>query len=607
MDQRKLVCLVTALLAVFVFGSQLSLAAEPAPDLKSVLRDDAFGVVWVPSVGKLVESISKFVPGGGAVNAQLSNVLAEIGLPKDEALKAPVALMVLPPADADDAPHFVALIGLKPDKWLDAKGAPDKDGVYDAGNGTRLMVYKGFIAAAPERRDLLVLQKTAEQAKPLVLSEHAAKLMEKAQLFAHVNIPLILKTYEEKIKEGRTLLVEKIKNDAEAVVPEDLVTGGFDFMIKLANEVKSVDVAADFDIEGLKFTCASSVDPQGHVSRYLAAMGKPTVAPTKLPVLQQYMMACWVQADPKMIDMFLTDNSLIIDWLMKTMKTEPGKLQAIAPPMKALLEKSKGIIGNQMAMAMGFTNDGMSLAGVTDVRKPAEYRKLMTEAIATYNKILPDLMKSLADGQLDMQYMLEPDAATVAGTKVDRLKMTMTADDPEKQAAIDKAMTIYGPNGFDTLQAIVGNRALSCMGEKAMASTIALLQGNGEALNDDSTIKKLKEKLSPAQNLLCYVVPARLMEFGIAQAMKMQNRPAPNPIPFATPLAVGMRPVDAKTLACELYLPQACIMECMSAAMPMMGGGPMPPPGDQNLDDNEDDNGAAEDGEAEDAPAKDDE
>ena len=611
MDQRRFAHLVIGFLAIVIIGAPLAIAAEPAADLKSALRDDAFGVIYVPSIEKLIEGISKFVPGGQMVGVQATNVLAQIGLPKDETLKAPLAGLLLPPAEGNDNPHFVILLGLAPGKWLDAKGEADADGIYEIGDRC-LMVYKGFIAFAPERDDLLVLNNTAEKAKPYLPTPQAAKLMDKAQAFIHVNLALVLQTYENKIKEGRDKLVEKMKagdeNNPGNIMPDNLVAGGFDFMITLAKEVRSADVALGFDPEGLKLDGVTSVDPAGHISRYVSAMGKPAAPQAKLPVLQQYVMACWLQADPKVIDMLLTDSSLITDWLMKEMKPEAGKGEAIAAAMKIILEKHKGMLGRQMAFDMALGTDGMAMASVVDLLKPDEYRKLLPETIAAYNKLLPDMMQAMTKGQVDAQYIFEPAAETVAGTKVDRLKMVMTADTVEKQAALDKAMAMYGPNGFEYLMAVTGDQLVSSMGDEVMAKALAAAQGNGEVLNDDQTVKKLKEKLSPGQNVLMYMVPARFEEFGIVQAMKQMGRPAPNPIPFATPLVAGMRPLDAKSIACELYLPQACIMECISAAMPMMGGGPAPPPGDndnQNLD-NEDDGGGGNGGaEDDDAPADD--
>ncbi|HUU69652.1 MAG TPA: hypothetical protein VM186_09010, partial [Planctomycetota bacterium] len=137
---------------------------------------------------------------------------------------------------------------------------------------------------------------------------------------------------------------------------------------------------------------------------------------------------------------------------------------------------------------------------------------------------------------------------------------------------------MYGPNGLESLIAVTGKHMVVTMSDEMMEKTLNLLKGQQmDVLNDDLLVKKMRGKLGPGQNVVAMLVPARFMEFGMGMMSKMTGRKAPVPIPFATPVSVGMKALDARTASVEAYIPQACIMECTTVMTTMiMGGGPMP-------------------------------
>jgi len=593
MNHKKLWCCCCCI-AILVIAAGTPFAAETAPQpkaLSAVLPENALVVIWAASPDQLMKSVGRFVPMLAPQLPQLAQEAVKIGLPAD-VVASPVAFVVLPPADPaeDDEPVTALLISPKDQAaMLKTLGEADEKGVYRMEHNS-FSLFQGFVAGAEDSGTLEALKGAT---KPYVPTTEAAKLLAKAQVFVHVNLPLVMKTYAAQIQKGRQGFADGFKkamkqakqnpgaNMMANMMSEKVVLQAFDLCMSIAKEVESVDVAVSFDKEGLKVDAVTSAAETGHISRYLTAFGKADRPDITLPLLPQYAAAFWWQWDEKVQDMIISDATLVIDSVVKALALENA--DATVKSFKDIMEPWKGMMTGQVGMAMSMTADGMQLSEVIGVKKPNQFKPIMEKAFSFYNDLMATILATMPDNKMNIKYVYETNAKTIGGVSLDRVKTEMTTDTPEAQAALDKMMGIYGPDGLSYYLGTAGNNAVMCMGEGATEQTLNLINGDGgpEVLNDDQAVKKARAKLAPQQHMTMLLVPARLCEFGVIMMTKMTGREAPNAMPFASPAAFGFRAIDKKNMACEMYLPQSCISECITAFMPMMMGAMG---GDQQID-----------------------
>ena len=569
--------LVLLAIAIIVCVSMAESFAADAVDLKPSLRDDAYVTVYTPTLKGLLDHVEQLVPQAKMLSMQAVTWMSQMGLPKDETMAAPVAFMWFATEEGEE-PHVVLLFGMKTGDWLKAMGEANADGIF-ARDGSSLMAVPDAVAFAPDNDSLIAYKKLTAVASPYKPTANAAKLLAKADLFVHVNLPETLAKYETDIMEAVARMLESMGNmPGQAMMVSKMYGSMFLQLLNLADEVDSVDVALQFDQEGLKITGLTSVGEKGELTGYLRALGKPERADIRLPLVEQYSIAMWAQWDRKLFDALLADGAFLADWLAGMAKDQPGNEAALAA-MKDAMKAQGQMLGSQFAQVVKMSPDGMAMSQIVEVQNLDEARKLTAQTVNAYNQIIQMLLKAEGgDAPMNIDYTYQADAKTIAGEKVDVMKTTITAANADMQAQLDKVMAMYGPNGMDTLIGGTGKHMAVSMSDEMMEKTLSLLKGQQmELLNDGLLVKKMRGKLSPGQNVVAMLVPARFAEFAGGMMAKMTGRNASDPIPFATPVSAGLKAVDPRTASVEAYVPQACITECTTVVMTMMGGGTAPP------------------------------
>jgi len=597
MNRRRLfaVLLVTSVLALMPAAPRAWSEAQP---LLSVLPDDALVILWSPDPGGLIAGINQFTPGPQAdiPLMELEDGLAEAGIP-EEVLEAPAAVVIRAPENWDnknEEPHVVFLFCARNlDAAVQALGKPDADGIYGA--DPAMMPYRGYLAVGGDGKDALKALKAAPH-KPYEPSAQAKKIMENAQLFAHVNITGWLNAFAPEIDELRREIRTEMEMELEAeMVGEDLdpmaqafvlvvrklLPDATDFFFELMKEFKSFDAAAQFDPQGLNITSLTAVTEKGYVARYLVpseGLGKLDPA---LPALDRFLGAAWYKWDEKSMDALFADYEKVASWALSAMPSEEGEAKALMEKFASILENAKELIGKNFGCVVNFSDGAMGLAEVVEVNNPDKVKAVMATNIATSNEIVDSMLKLSEEAPFEFKYVYEPDFKTIAGVSTDRMKAVFTAADPAVQPELDKAMSIYGPEGMSYLVGVVGDKLVMSMSEKDMERALAATQGRaaGGLLADDPSVRSMANKIGLDKDMIVMFVPVRAIEMTAQMMMKMsgQEGEPPAPLPFATPVAFGSKTVDATTVRCDAYVPQACIAECMTAVMGVMmmgmGGG----------------------------------
>ena len=574
MNSRCSLVLLAIAIAMFVPAAEM-LAAD-AVDLKPSLRDDALVTVYTPTLKGLLDNLAKLVPQAQMLSMQAVTWMSGVGLPKDEAMAAPAAFTLFS-LEGEDQAHVVMLFGVKGGDWLKAMGEPNADDILERA-GTSLMGLPNAVAVAPDTDALIAYKKFIAAPNPYKPTANAAKLLAKADLFAHVNLPAILAKYDADITDAVARMLESMNNmPGQAMMFSKVYGSMFIQLLKLADEVQSVDAAFQFDEEGLKITGLTAVEEKGQITSCLQALGKPERADVRLPVVEQYAIGAWAQWDKKLIETLLADGGFIADWLAGMAKDQPGNEQVLSA-MKDAMKAQGQLMGSQFAQVMRMSANGMAMSQIVEVQNPDEARKLTAKTVNVYNQIMQMALKAQGDAPMSIEYTYEADAKTIAGEKVDVMKTSVTAADAAMQAQFDQIFAMYGPNGMETLIGGTGKHMVVTMSDEMMEKTLNLLKGQQmEVLNDDLLVKKMRGKLTPSQSAVALIVPARFAEFAAGMMAKMMGGKAPDPIPFATPVSAGLRAIDARTASAELYVPQACIMECTAVITKMMT--PMAPGG----------------------------
>jgi len=572
----------------------------PAKPLISVLPEDSLVTVWSPDPDQLIKSINLFTPGPQAdiPMGEITAGMTEFGIPQ-EILNAPAALLVRARANwanKNEEPYIILLFSVKDlDAVIGALGVPDPNGIY--GTDPYMMSYQGYLAFSGDKKALNALK--VAKAKPYEPSDEAAKLMENAQIFAHVNITGWLDAFEGELEDARKEIKTEIQQGLDAKlqggelnpmhetftpVLKKLMPDAIDFFFELIKEFKSLDAAATFDLQGLRVMSATTVAEKGCIARYIVpSEGLGELAPA-LPVLDRFMMAFWMRYEEKVAETFLADYESIAKWALNALGGEAPEVDAAVKDLGSILKGTMSLVTGQRASAvMNYSDGAMGFAEVIEVKKPDELRALNAKAIEVTNRFIDQFVKRATENELpfEFKYIYEEEFKTIGGVKVDRVRVVFTAADPDAQAELDRAMSVYGPEGLNYLFAVVGEKFIVCLSEKAMERTIATVQGKpgADLLADDPSVKSMANKVGLDKDAIFMIVPARFLEMSVQMMMKMmpQGGQPPLPLPFATPAVFGTKSIEGRILRCDAYVPQACIAECMTVVMGimmMMGGGP---------------------------------
>ena len=590
MDRRSGGVMMFAAMLLAACLPALQATAQEEKPLEDILPQNALVTFWSPDPVKLIESVNGFTPGTDADIPALFQIAAEHFAVPENVFEAPAAVVIFPGEEGEesDGPPGAFLFSMKVlDALKETLGEPDDEGVYEGtnpdGEGFFATTYRGYAAFSESKAYLKALAAAGE---PYAPSAEAKKIRAGAQLFVHVNVPLVLEIFKEQIEQMREQIAESMTITVPDGTPDvqtaqQMKLRAVDFMFGLIKEFKSFDAAISFDAQGLKIMTATAVTKTGNIARYLTPSDGLGKLEPPLPALDQFAIAAWGKWDEKMLDTLLSDYQQIVKWFLGALP----ETDKIAKDAALIFEELKGCYGERFATVMNMSDAGMGVAQVVEVKKPDQIKDIMVRSADTFAKIMPAFMSMSPNPAASFKYTYEPNVATIAGVKVDRLKAAFNSDDPEVTAAMDAMMKLYGPDGLSQLLAVVDDKLVISMSEEAMELALGAIQGRVgvELLRDDLVVKSMTKKIGLDKDVIFLIVPVRMIELGATMMAKMMGNEgnAPIPMPFATPAAFGAKAVEGGILRCDAYVPQACIAECVAAAMGMMGvmmgGGGMQP------------------------------
>ena len=562
---------------VLMLAAQHVPAGEPAKPLISVLPDDAMVVVWAPNTNELFKVIVKFMPDSAGVEIpQVPDFL-----PK-ETLNLPAAIVIMPPVDVEDDPEppMPVFLLTVPNLADIMKNGADDDGLFGAfDDDLYIMQWKGYAAVGMDRETLLAFKALPDKA--FAPSPDAAKLITNAQVFAHVNMPLVMQTYETTLRDAAEDMTDEMGDEMgeNGAMWQGTVKLMFDFYIAAGKQIASVDAAGAFDREGVKVSCVVSIKKESKVAPFLLSIKKIDKPDMKLPVLERYCIAAWSNHDAEMFDKLLGMLGNLMDANVKKLGLAPELENAWMPKIKSTMEGFRGTAGEQSGFVMSLTEEGIKLASIDESRKPEQFNAMQIQMLSMYYDIMTEVMKMAPEeARMEMKAVHEPGAKTFGGVKFDQVKTVMTAGSPEVQAHLDQMMLMYGPEGISILTGVVGDKAVSGLGDDAVEKAVAVLQGKAvPLLNTEGAVKKVLAKIEPDHSVKALVVPVRFVEWITAAMWRMwaDDAQMPNPTPFASPAAIGAKitgtPETGPAIYAQVYFPQACIPECISAFMAGMG------------------------------------
>jgi len=571
---------------VMVAAAVMAAYGEP---LVEVLPEDALFLAYVPDLGKAITAINDFTPGPQADIPFTAEMLAaQAGLPAD-AFAGPVAFAaVASPEDMGGEepppPLPILILQLNADAVAALKqGAKaDADGICELELNdvfSMMMEYRGYVAFSDEQKALKML--AAKDLKTWKAEGAAAELVKEGHAFFHVNLPAILNACDSAIEKG----LEKLKADMEADMEGKdipLAAGAPDMMVAMlkgivdvAKEVTSIDASYTFSAGGWDTKCAATIAPGGKLSRYMVGSGGVKVLQPALPAMDKFVMSAWIRCDQKVIDAIVEDYTSAATEILGKLLKDDAELDKLKAAITGMLNDAKGLVGERMSLVFAMPEGQMRMAEVFEVQKPDEFKARLKRMTESYSKTMSSFLGAM-EGPLEAKHEYISDAETIAGEKVDRIRVQMSAADEEADAAVAQAMAMYGPDGLNYYITVVGKLALVSMSPDDMAQLIVAVKGGGDAdlLSDDPDVRSMARKIGLNNDMIFMVVPARLIESSMQMMAKMmgqQNNAMP--LPFATPAVVGARVADATTIRFHMHVPQSVVSECMTVVMSMMMGG----------------------------------
>jgi len=570
-----------SLLCTQVFGGE----AQAPPALKSVLPKSSIFILYVPDVPALHKSLSEIIPQ----MPPLENIFEEEEIPV-EAINGSLAVVgFLPDSEDDDSPELKAalILPLKdPKQVCEDPGEADEDGIFE-GEGTDitsyLMPYNGFLACSDEKETLKLIAAEAKKGfyKP---AGEAARLANGAQLFFHLNMKQLMVLLGKQYEAHRDDMAEGLDDpDAPKFITKDQLMTMIDAYVNLGKECLACDYAVKFDEEGILIQSAAGFKADGKVARYLTVEPGTVAFDTKLPAISNYMGAIWCSFSDSFKKALTEDMIAITNWYLAGQAANPDAAETVSyvQKLKDIMSSFMDVAGGKFSCVMSMREDGIKLVELLDVPKPVEFKGLIAKAVLFYDEVGSKIMGD----QMKVKYTYEKGARTVDGVNVDRMKTSFEVDDPEIKEAFEKMMAVYGPDGLSSQLAIVGNRAIIAMGDDSMDQAIAAQRGKEDVplLDADETVKKVLGKVGANNAAAGVFVPARFIEAGMLMMSKVSGFPmGAAPLPAATPASFGVRAVKGNVLRADLYVPRACVFECISIVQGMFGG--FGPPGGVELD-----------------------
>jgi len=564
-------------------------AAARAEPLVDALPEDALVLVYSPSLSKLIDAINEFTPGPQAdIPMSGATLAAQVGLPVD-AFDGPMAIVMLAPVEKGADPAGAFILELSPEalRGLTQGMKPDADGIYELPNGgdpfSLMMLYRGNAAFSDDRKYLKALAATPQEAwKP---TRDAAQLLKNAQAFVHVNLPLIIETFDEEIADGlaevKTELEDELRQQNSPFGPgfAEVWIGWCEGVVELGKEVQSIDVAARYGASGMDIQAAITIAPGGTLARYMVTSGGLNALQPALPAVDQFMCGGWIRLDKTLMDTLIADYTKLGMSVMQEMQKDEAKQAELKDAVAALLKDAEGTFGERIAVALGMPGGVLKMVQAFEVREPDEFRATLKRMVESYNTVAKAIPTG-DDSEISVRYVYTPNAETIAGEKVDRVKMLMETDNEEANAQLDQMFSLYGPDGLNYYVAVVRNMAAVATNTQDMADLILALKGDSsvELLRDDPSVKSMARKVGLNNDAIFMVVPARFLEAGMQiaeRAMGRQNNAMP--LPFATPAVMGVRVADPATLRIDVHVPQSVVTECMTVVMTTMMGAAMAP------------------------------
>jgi len=455
----------------------------------------------------------------------------------------------LAPQDAGDGVQQIALMG-KP---------------------TFVVPYGGFAVMAPSKEAAKMLA-TASAGVRGKLDEVRLGVYQKSDLFAHVELAEVLKTYRPMVE----MMIQSMSpapttqpESGAAVPPPNPLKAVFDFALQL----NTVDVAADLDASGLMVQGFLSFLPGSDLAAQSAGQemtDKPLLV--GLPAMgEQYIVAVGSlqnQGEAARGQMVKTLDGLLAN---------PAVSQHIDPTQG---EKLKGVVlafarqvrqGSLSISALPAAADGLiGFAWVLQVDDATKTAGLIGEAIEMV-KLLPK-DEAVREDLKNIAY--KPKAEQVGDLSVDHVLVDMASLPDVTDEDRSRIKSVAGQDGLLVRIAAVGDNHVVVLfggGAKRLAAVAALSAQGQSPLSTDPGIRKVAQKLPTTRAAEAYFSLDNLMQL-IKSVGEAIEEPAPfEPTQVGVPAGFVVSGSKAYSRL-DLFIPTELMVAVKDLAMQAMGG-----------------------------------
>ncbi|HUW85191.1 MAG TPA: hypothetical protein VMZ31_20605 [Phycisphaerae bacterium] len=455
----------------------------------------------------------------------------------------------LAPQDAGDGVQQIALMG-KP---------------------TFVVPYGGFAVMAPSK-EVAMKMATASAGVRGKLDEARLGVYQESDLFAHVELAEVLKTYRPMVE----MMIQSMSpapttqpESGAAAAPPNPLKAVFDIVLQLS----TVDVAANLDAAGLMIQGFLSFLPGSDLAVQSAAQeltDKPLLV--GLPAMgEQYIVAMGsLQARGEAAQAQMVKG---LDGLL----ANPAVAQHIDP---AQGEKLKGLVvaftrqvqqSSLSISALPTVAEGLiGFAWVLQVEDAAKTAGLFGEVIEAV-KLLP---KDEAVREDLKNIVYKPKAEQVGDLSVDHVLVDMANLPEVTDADRGRIKSVAGQDGLLVRIAAVGDNHVVVLfggGAKRLAAVAALSAQGQSPLSTDPGIRKVADKLPTMRAVEMYFSLDSLM-----QLIKSIGEAIEEPAPFEPTQAgvpAGLVVSGGKTYSrMDLFVPTELMVAVKDLAMQVMGG-----------------------------------
>jgi hypothetical protein len=200
-----------------------------------------------------------------------------------------------------------------------------------------------------------------------------------------------------------------------------------------------------------------------------------------------------------------------------------------------------------------------------------DWGKKLEEHAAYSTEALRKLLNVAGSTGTEIICEFQPDVSMIAGVEIDGMLMNVATQDPELEKRLVAAQW-----DADTLIAAMDDSIVLGQRESSLRKAIAAVQGHAdvELLNDDPMVVSMARKVGLDNNILFFFSPARAFESQMRFQLRARGMVAnaPQPMPFATPIAFGSKIMSKNTVRGDVYIAREAITEFMTVMMGAFGG-----------------------------------